>query len=81
MAKVRPMDFGAAAKHACKTTLKDAKSTYPKVEEYNLPYLCMDLVYQYSLLVDGFGKLCQHLLYKSLMPQFLIWVKIFVFGN
>ncbi|GFY80696.1 apyrase 1 [Actinidia rufa] len=55
MAKVRPVDFGEAAKRACKTTLKNAKSTYPRVEEYNLPYLCMDLVYQYSLLIDGFG--------------------------
>ncbi|KAL2966752.1 hypothetical protein AAZX31_16G136200 [Glycine max] len=31
-----------------------AKSTYQRVEEGNLPYLCMDLVYQYTLLV-GFG--------------------------
>ncbi|OVA12611.1 Nucleoside phosphatase GDA1/CD39 [Macleaya cordata] len=54
-AKVRPMDFEEAAIRACKTKLKDAKSTYPRVEEDNLPYICMDLVYQFTLLVDGFG--------------------------
>ncbi|KAG5552170.1 hypothetical protein RHGRI_010308 [Rhododendron griersonianum] len=55
VAKVRPMDFANEAKHACETSLKDAKSRYPRVEEDNLPYLCMDLVYEFTLLVDGFG--------------------------
>ncbi|KAF7819307.1 apyrase 2-like [Senna tora] len=55
VAKVHPVDFEAAAKQACETKLEDAKSTYSRVEEGNLPYICMDLVYQYTLLVDGFG--------------------------
>ncbi|KAA8516247.1 hypothetical protein F0562_016540 [Nyssa sinensis] len=55
VAKVRPMDFEDAAKRACETRLEDAKSAYPRVEEDNLPYLCMDLVYQFTLLVDGFA--------------------------
>ncbi|KAF5198717.1 Apyrase-like protein [Thalictrum thalictroides] len=55
VAKVRPVDFEDAAKRACETKLEDAKSTYSQVEEDNLPYLCMDLVYQFTLLVDGFG--------------------------
>ncbi|KAG2405320.1 hypothetical protein LR48_Vigan03g189000 [Vigna angularis] len=55
VAIVRPADFEDAAKQACQTKLENAKSTYPNVEEGNLPYLCMDLVYQYTLLVDGFG--------------------------
>ncbi|KAK2451060.1 apyrase [Trifolium repens] len=55
VAKVRPVDFEDAAKKACQTELEDAKSTYPHVEDGNLPYLCMDLVYQYTLLVVGFG--------------------------
>ncbi|XP_071710858.1 apyrase 2-like [Rutidosis leptorrhynchoides] len=54
VAKVRPIDFQKAAELACQTTLEDAKSKYPDVEPANLPYLCMDLVYQYTLLVDGF---------------------------
>ncbi|KAF5178885.1 Ectonucleoside triphosphate diphosphohydrolase [Thalictrum thalictroides] len=55
VAKVRPVDFEDAAKRACVTKLEDAKSTYPRVEADNLPYICMDLIYQYTLLVDGFG--------------------------
>ncbi|KAL8255690.1 hypothetical protein R6Q59_030757 [Mikania micrantha] len=53
-AKVRPLDFHVAAQRACRTTLEDAKANYPNVHHTNLPYLCMDLVYQYTLLVDGF---------------------------
>ncbi|XP_052111194.1 apyrase 2 [Arachis duranensis] len=53
--KVRPVDFEVAAKRACQTKLEEAKSAYQRVEEGNLPYLCMDLVYQYTLLVAGFG--------------------------
>ncbi|KAK6781891.1 hypothetical protein RDI58_019687 [Solanum bulbocastanum] len=55
VAKVRPIDFESAARRACDTRLDDAKATFPSVGPDNLPYLCMDLVYQYTLLVDGFG--------------------------
>ncbi|KAJ9131940.1 hypothetical protein P3X46_034841 [Hevea brasiliensis] len=55
VAKVHPVDFEEAAKRACETKLEDAKSAYQRVEVDNLPYLCMDLVYQYTLLVDGFA--------------------------
>ncbi|KAL6552088.1 Apyrase 2 [Orobanche gracilis] len=55
VAKVHPHDYEDAAKRACETQLEDAKSVYPHVKPDNLPYLCMDLVYQYTLLVDGFG--------------------------
>ncbi|KAI7998784.1 Apyrase 2 [Camellia lanceoleosa] len=55
VAKVSPVDFENEAKRACETKLEDAKFAYPRVEEDNLPYLCMDLVYQFTLLVDGFG--------------------------
>uniref|UniRef100_M4CQG1 ATP-diphosphatase n=1 Tax=Brassica campestris TaxID=3711 RepID=M4CQG1_BRACM len=55
VATVRPMDFEKAAKKACSMKIEEGKSKFPRVEEDNLPYLCMDLVYQYTLLVDGFG--------------------------
>ncbi|KAF9601683.1 hypothetical protein IFM89_021813 [Coptis chinensis] len=55
VAAVRPVDFKDAAKLACTVKLEDAKSVYPGVEDGNLPYICMDLVYQFTLLVDGFG--------------------------
>lgn len=55
--KIRPLDLEIEAKRACSLTFEDAKSTYPLlVEEKIVPYACMDLLYQYELLVDGFGK-------------------------
>ncbi|XP_008655289.1 probable apyrase 1 isoform X2 [Zea mays] len=55
VAKVKPSDFEETARRVCKLNLKDAHATYPDVSEENIPYLCIDLVYQYTLLVDGFG--------------------------
>ena len=55
VAKVKPSDFEEAARRACKLNVKDAQAIYPDVSEENIPYLCIDLVYQYTLLVDGFG--------------------------
>ncbi|WVZ67113.1 hypothetical protein U9M48_016240 [Paspalum notatum var. saurae] len=55
VAKVRPSEFEQAAQNACKLSLKDAEAAYPGVQKDNLPYICMDLVYQYTLLVEGFG--------------------------
>ncbi|XP_048554630.1 probable apyrase 2 [Triticum urartu] len=55
VAKVKSSDFEEAAKRACKLNVNDAQSSYPGVQKDNVPYICMDLVYQYTLLVDGFG--------------------------
>ena len=57
VATVRPADFEKAASQACNMKMGEGKTKFPRVEEDNLPYLCLDLVYQYTLLVDGFGKL------------------------
>ncbi|MED6123705.1 Apyrase 2 [Stylosanthes scabra] len=54
-AKVRPINFAKAAKIACETEFKDAKSTFPRFKDADTPYMCLDLVYEYTLLVDGFG--------------------------
>ncbi|KAG4938232.1 hypothetical protein AAZX31_16G040700 [Glycine max] len=53
--KVYPAEFKAAAKRACQVKFEDAQSTYPLMMEDALPYICMDITYQYTLLVDGFG--------------------------
>ncbi|VAI25874.1 unnamed protein product [Triticum turgidum subsp. durum] len=52
-AKSSPGAFWAAAKKICPLSLEEAKAAYPGVRE--TPYICMDLVYQYTLLVYGFG--------------------------
>lgn len=54
-AKVSLRELGKAAQMACKISYKDATEKYPNVWVDSLPYVCMDLLYQYSLLVDGFG--------------------------
>lgn len=51
------MDLEIAAMRACKMNVEDATSAYPALQEFNtVPYVCMDLLYQYELLVHGFGK-------------------------
>lgn len=54
-AKAPPAAFRAAAKKACKFDVNRAKVAYPDVSNSDVPYLCMDLTYTYTLLVDGFG--------------------------
>uniref|UniRef100_A0A804NYG0 Apyrase 1 n=1 Tax=Zea mays TaxID=4577 RepID=A0A804NYG0_MAIZE len=50
-----PGAFGASAEKACQMSVEEAKIEYPNVNDVDVPYLCMDLAYQYTLLVDGFG--------------------------
>ncbi|XP_008792533.2 probable apyrase 2 [Phoenix dactylifera] len=54
-ALVTPSDFEEAAKTACNLSLEEANVTYPNVAADDLPYICMDLAYEYTLLVNGFG--------------------------
>jgi len=50
------VDFDNLAKQACGKTFEEAKSSYPRLSEERVSFVCMDLVYQYALLVDGFGR-------------------------
>uniref|UniRef100_A0A0E0BES0 Apyrase n=1 Tax=Oryza glumipatula TaxID=40148 RepID=A0A0E0BES0_9ORYZ len=52
-AKSTPATFKAVTEKTCKLSVKEAKVEYPNVRDH--AYLCMDLIYEYSLLVDGFG--------------------------
>ncbi|KAH7677601.1 Apyrase protein [Dioscorea alata] len=55
IAKVSPLDFKAAAMQACNLSVDEAKTKYPDLKEAYIPYICMNLVYEFTLLVDGFG--------------------------
>ncbi|XP_037462366.1 probable apyrase 3 [Triticum dicoccoides] len=54
-AKTTPAAWRDAAEKICPLSFKEAKDAYPRVRAIDTPYICMDLIYQYSLLVDGFG--------------------------
>nr|GMD63102.1 apyrase-like [Ipomoea batatas] len=53
--KVKPIAYLKAAKVVCETKFEDIESTFPNAKKENIPYLCIDVVYEYTLLVDGFG--------------------------
>ncbi|XP_051181307.1 probable apyrase 3 [Lolium perenne] len=53
--KTTPAAFKASAEKICPMSFQEAKAAYPKFRASDAPYICMDLIYQYSLLVDGFG--------------------------
>ncbi|KAG8382091.1 hypothetical protein BUALT_Bualt05G0040400 [Buddleja alternifolia] len=53
--EIYPWEYLKAANVACKTDMENVKSIYPYARDADLPYICMDLVYIYTLLVDGFG--------------------------
>ncbi|KAI5068044.1 hypothetical protein GOP47_0016389 [Adiantum capillus-veneris] len=54
-AKLKPADFGRAGRQVCAMSLEDIGKNYPSTDEHQRPYFCLDLVYQYTLLVDGFA--------------------------
>ncbi|KAJ8539742.1 hypothetical protein K7X08_013994 [Anisodus acutangulus] len=51
----KPIQYLNAARVACQTKAEDIKTVFPNTQDRNIPYLCIDLVYEYTLLVDGFG--------------------------
>lgn len=54
-AVVTPAGFEKAAKMFCSLSLAEVAERFPKLKEWKRKYMCLDLVYLYSLLVSGFG--------------------------
>lgn len=52
---VRPIDYRNAADKACKANVDNINSIFPLIDNRDVPFLCMDLLYEYTLLVHGFG--------------------------
>lgn len=53
-AEVRPSEFEAAAKKICTLSIAELGEVFPNVAADTRKFLCMDLTYQYSLMVTGF---------------------------
>eukprot|EP00249_Psilotum_nudum_P006755 c20029_g1_i1 orf=615-2018(-) len=53
-AKVKASDFETVSRSVCATSYADIGEKYPMVEEDQRGYFCLDLVYEYTLLVEGF---------------------------
>lgn len=54
-ATVRPADFLRVARRACSTKYQDITSLFPNILSSDIPFVCLDLVFQYTMLVDGLG--------------------------
>jgi hypothetical protein len=66
--------FKAAAEKACRLSVKEARVAYPNVSDNDLPYTCMDLTYQYTLLVDGFGNYSPLLRSPTAVKEYLLYM-------
>lgn len=53
-AVVTPYDFEVAAKRICSLSVQKLEQEFPKVPEDTRKFLCLDLTYQYALIVNGF---------------------------
>lgn len=51
---VTPADFEEAAKKICSLSIAELGEAYPNVQADTRKFLCMDLTYQFSLMVTGF---------------------------
>lgn len=54
-ATVRPADFLRVARQACSTKYQNITSLFANIISKDIPFVCSDLVYQYTMLVDGLG--------------------------
>ncbi|KAH7432828.1 hypothetical protein KP509_07G042000 [Ceratopteris richardii] len=54
-ATLKPSDFRKAARKVCAMSKEDISRNYTRVADSDLPYFCLDLAYQYTLLTDGFA--------------------------
>ena len=54
-AKLKAVDFESFGRKICSLDVGDIGELYPTIDENDRAYLCMDLVYEYGLLVEGFG--------------------------
>jgi apyrase len=50
---VEPVAFLRAARLACSTQVSDIQKSFPSVSEDVAPYLCLDLILQFTLLTQG----------------------------
>eukprot|EP00041_Stephanoeca_diplocostata_P034656 m.1193700 g.1193700 ORF g.1193700 m.1193700 type:complete len:440 (-) comp24557_c0_seq47:4807-6126(-) len=67
---ISPSQFQDAAERVCGSTPEQITSSFPNVNSNNVPFICMDLCFISSLLVDGFGLSPETPLHLSKTMQF-----------
>ncbi|KAI5667333.1 hypothetical protein M9H77_17186 [Catharanthus roseus] len=74
-AVVTPADFLRVAETACATKYKNIKSKFPNIEEKDIPFVCLDLIFEYTMLVNGLGKFFFH---HSRISGLIYFIKFFL---
>ena len=55
-APVKPAHYHKAAGEVCQTSVEEVTVKFEGVESKDAPYLCLDVVYQHTLLTKGLGE-------------------------
>lgn len=73
------MDLENLVKKACGKTFEDAISSYPLLSKERVTFVCMDITYQYALLVDGFGRFPLYMIMFKFIQIGYCYYYVFVF--
>lgn len=80
VAVIKPSDFTKAAEAICRLTLPEIAAKYKHVSETDAPFACLDIAYQATLLMKGFGKLLELLFFCAGRSDALAFLHLVAFA-